>query len=168
MTPLGARSVDLQFADLLECRNREPMPPDRTMTRIEFIKLNRPERARILCDLAEEFYLAGHRVVVMVQDDNQGVTLDRFMWTWKKGAFVPHVYDNGSVDCHDEPVVIVAAPENPNGADVLIMGVPCPVDFVRHFRQAVDFAESFDADRLEESRQRFRSYRDHGFTPVMR
>lgn len=138
------------------------------MTRIEFIKLTRPERARILCALAEEFYLAGQRVVVMIQDDNQGVTLDRFMWTWKKAAFVPHVYDNGSVDCHDEPVVIVAEEENPNGAQVLVMGVPCSLEFIRHFRHVIDFAESFDEERLAVSRQRFKEYREHGFAPVMR
>lgn len=138
------------------------------MTKVEFIKLKRPERARILCDLAESFYLAGQRVLVMVQDDNQGVTLDRFMWTWKKGAFVPHVYDNGSVECHDEPVVIVAEEENPNGAEVLLMGGPCRLQFVRHFRHVIDFAETFDDARLEESRERFRSYREHGFKPVMR
>ncbi|MGK2906069.1 MAG: DNA polymerase III subunit chi [Desulfuromonadales bacterium] len=138
------------------------------MTRIEFVKLTRPERARILCDLAEEFYLAGQRVLVMVQDDNQGVTLDRFMWTWKKGSFVPHLYQNGAVDCHDEPVVITAEEENPNGALVLLMGVPCSLEFIRNFRHVVDFAETFDAARLEESRVRFKGYREHGFAPVMR
>jgi DNA polymerase-3 subunit chi len=138
------------------------------LTHVEFIKLDRPERAGILCDLAEKFYLAGQRVVVAVQDDNQGVTLDQFMWTWKKAAFVPHVYDNGSVECHDEPVVIVAAEENPNGAEVLLMGSPCSHEFIRHFRHVIDFAESFDEARLEESRERFRSYREHGFKPVMR
>ena len=138
------------------------------MTRVEFIKLKRPERARILCELAEEFYLAGQRVLVMVQDDNQGVTLDQFMWTWKKGTFIPHAYKSGSVDCHDEPVVIVAEEDNPNGAEVLLMGVPCSLDFVRHFRHVIDFAESFDETRLEVSRERFKSYREHGFAPVMR
>ena len=138
------------------------------MTRIEFVKLNRPERARVLCELAEEFSMAGQRVLVMVQDDNQGVTLDRFMWIWKKGAFLPHVYQNGSVECHDEPVVIVAEEENPNGAQVLLMGAPCSMEFMRHFRHVVDFAEAFDEDRLEVSRERFKVYRQHGFAPVMR
>lgn len=138
------------------------------MTRVAFVKLKRPERAKILCELAEEFYQAGQRVLVMVQDDNQGVTLDQFMWTWKKGAFVPHVYQSGAVECHDEPVVIVTAEENPNGAEVLLMGAPCGLEFIRHFRQVIDFAETFDDARLAESRERFRSYREHGFDPVMR
>ena len=138
------------------------------MTRVEFIKLNRPERARILCELAEEFYLAGERVLVMVQDDNQGVTLDQFMWTWKKGAFVPHAYQSGSVECHDEPVVIVTEEENQNGAQVLLMGVTCSLEFARHFRHVIDFADAYDETRLEESRERFRIYREDGFAPVMR
>ena len=138
------------------------------MTHVEFIKLKRPERARILCDLAEEFYLAGQRVLVRVQDDNQGVTLDQFLWTWKKGAFVPHVFQSGAVECHDEPVVIIATEENPNGAAVLLMGVPCNLDYIRHFRHVIDFAETFDDTRLAESRERFKNYREHGFAPVMR
>ena len=138
------------------------------MTRIEFVKLDRPERARVLCELAEEFYLTGRRVLVVVQDDNQGVTLDQFMWTWKQGAFIPHAYENGSVECHDDSVVIVDSEENPNGAEVLLMGSPCNLDFVRHFRHVIDFAEAFDETRLEVSRARFKEYREHGFAPVMR
>ena len=138
------------------------------MTQVEFVKLKRPERARALCDLAEEYYQDGQRVLVMTQDDNQGITLDRFMWTWKKGAFLPHVYDNGSVEVHDEPVVIVSAETNPNGAGVLVMGVPCSVEFIRQFRHVVDFAETYDETRLEESRERFRNYRELGFSPFMR
>lgn len=138
------------------------------MTRIEFVKLQRPERARVLCELAEEFYLSGQRVVVVVQDDNQAMTLDQFMWSWKKGAFVPHAHRSGAVECHDEPVVIVAGEENPNGAAVLVMGVPCSLDFLRHFRHVIDFAETFDDTHREESRARFRSYREHGFAPLMR
>jgi DNA polymerase-3 subunit chi len=138
------------------------------LTHIEFIKLDRPERAQFLCELAEEYCLTGQRVLVMVQDDNQGVTLDRFMWTWKKGAFMPHVYQNGSVECHEESVVIIAEEENPNGAQVLLMGAPCSLEFIQHFGQVVDFAEAFDEARLKASRERFKEYREHGFAPVMR
>jgi len=138
------------------------------LTKIEFVKQNRPEKARILCDLAEEYYLDGQRVLVMTRDDNQGITLDRFMWTWKKGTFMPHVYGNGSVEGHDEPVAIVSEEGNPNGAAVLIMGVPCSIEFIRQFRQVIDFAETYDETRLEESRARFKSYRELGFNPVMR
>ena len=70
-------------------------------TRVSFIKLKKPEKARHLCELAERFLEQGERVLITVNDENQGVTLDQFMWTWKKGSFVPHCFDNGAVDCMD-------------------------------------------------------------------
>ena len=138
------------------------------MTHIEFIRLERPEKARHLCELAEEFFAQGQRVLVMVEDDNQGVTLDQFMWVWKKASFLPHVYDNGTVECLDEPVVITTRAANANGATVLIAGQPCPVDFARQFQVVIDFAEVYDDALLMASRERFRAYREAGFAPLMR
>jgi DNA polymerase-3 subunit chi len=138
------------------------------MTRVEFIKLSRPEKAKHLCGLAEEFFQAGHKVLITVVDDNQGVTLDRFMWTWKKDAFVPHVYDNGTLDCLDEPVIIETGERNPHGASVLIMGNPCSLSFIRQFERVIDFAEVYDDDFASAARKRFASFRDAGFEVAMR
>lgn len=138
------------------------------MTRIEFVKIKRPEKAKYLCDFAEDFFIQGQRVVVMVCDDNQGVTLDRFMWTWKKDAFVPHVYDNGAVECLDEPVIIEFAERNPNGAKVLVMGKPCSTEFVRQFDLVIDFVELYDPQLLVAARQRFAHFREIGFEVAMR
>lgn len=138
------------------------------MTRVEFIKLRKPEKAKHLCELADDFFQAGKRVLVTVLDDNQGVTLDRFMWTWKKGSFLPHAYDNGAVDCLDEPVVIGTSERNPNGARILVMGKPCDPDFVRQFELAIDFAELYDEELASASRRRYARYREAGLEPAMR
>ncbi|KIH77163.1 DNA polymerase III, chi subunit [Geoalkalibacter ferrihydriticus] len=135
---------------------------------IEFIKLKKPEKARYLCELAEEFFAQGQRVLITVHDDNQGVTLDRFMWTWRKGTFVPHCFDNGAVDCLDEPVVIATEERNGNGARILIQGKPTSLNFVRSFDQVIDFAESYDENLLQASRRRFAAYREAGLAPRMR
>lgn len=138
------------------------------MVTVEFIKLEKAEKARYLCELSEQFLEEGRRVLVVVQDDNQGVTLDRFMWGWKKNAFVPHAYDNGAVECIDEPVVIATAEENTNGANVLIMGRPCSHEFMKRFQHIVDFAEVYDEQLADASRQRFASYREVGLAPRLR
>jgi DNA polymerase-3 subunit chi len=138
------------------------------MTRVEFIRLRKPEKAKHLCELAEEYSQAGKRVLIIVQDDNQGVTLDRFMWTWQKGSFIPHAYDNGAVECLDEPVVIGTAERNPNGAQVLIMGQACDPAFVRQFEHAIDFAELYDEALAAAARRRFVRYREAGLEPGMR
>ncbi len=138
------------------------------MPRIEFIKLQKAEKARYLCDLAEEFLQAGQRVLITVMDDNQAVTLDAFMWTWNKGSFIPHAYDNGAVDAYAEPVIITTEERNANGAGVLIMGKPCSLEFVRMFDRVIDFAELYAPQLAHESRQRFARYREAGFDPRMR
>jgi len=138
------------------------------MTRVEFIKIRRPEKALHLCRLAEEFFEAGHKIVVTVGDENQGITLDRFMWVWKKSAFVPHAYDNGAVDCLDEPVLILHDERNPNGADVLIMGRPCSPHFVGQFSLVIDFAEIYDDELATQARQRYIRFREAGFAVAMR
>lgn len=138
------------------------------MTKVEFIKLQKPEKARFLCELSEEFLSKGKRVLVIVQDDNQGVTLDRFMWSWQNGSFIPHAYNNGAVECIDEPVVISTTEENINGASVLVMGKPCSLDFIRRFKTVLDFAEVYDDQLAEVSRERFAAYRQAGLKPSLR
>jgi DNA polymerase III subunit chi len=142
--------------------------PGSSMTRVQFVRLAKPEKAKHLCVLAEEFFGAGKRVLVMVVDDNQAVTLDSFMWVWQKGSFIPHALDNGTVDCIDDPVVIGTEERNPNGAQVLIMGKPCSLSFVRQFETVIDFAETYEAALTVTARQRFQQYREAGFAPVMR
>jgi DNA polymerase-3 subunit chi len=137
------------------------------VSQVKFVKLERPEKAKHLCRLAEQFFAEGKRVLITVQDENQGITLDRFMWVWDKGSFIPHAYDNGSVDCLDEPIVITSGEENPNAAAVLIMGKPCSLKFSRRFEQVVDFAETYDTALAEQARQRFAAYRNAGFRPRM-
>lgn len=138
------------------------------MPKVEFIKLHKPEMAKYLCELADEFQQAGLRVLITVKDDNQGVTLDRFLWTWKKGSFIPHAFDNGAVDCTEEPVVIGTQERNPNGARALIAGRPCSLQFVRQFERVIDFAEVYQEDLAAAARRRFAQYREAGFDPSMR
>ncbi len=137
------------------------------MTVVKFAKLERQEKIRLLCQLAESQFCSGERVLIRVQDDNQAVSLDRFMWTWDKGAFLPHSFNNGSVDCLEEPIVITVREDNPNGASTLIMGSPCSLDYIRQFQLVIDFAEVYDKQLAELSRKRFRQYRENGFNPQM-
>ncbi len=138
------------------------------MTQVEFVKLKRPEKARHLCELAEHFFNDGNKVLIIVGDKNQAVTLDRFMWTWHKGSFIPHAFNNGAVDCLDEPIIIEIAECNPHAAEILIMGRPCSSEFMSHFRHVIDFAEVYDQQLASDARQRYASYRQTGFSVAMR
>lgn len=137
------------------------------MTQVRFVRLNKPNKAPILCELSDQYFQQRKRCLIHVQDDNQAVSLDRFLWTWDKGGFLPHAFDNGSVDCLNEPVVITIRESNPNNANVLILAAPCQIDFIRRFDWVIDFAELYDPVLAEKSRERFRIYRTQGFDPQM-
>ncbi len=137
------------------------------MPEVRFIKLDRPEKALHLCRLAEEHFLTGARVLVVVGDENRAVTLDRFMWVWDKASFLPHSLNNGTVDCLEEPVVISISEQNPNQASVLVMGTPCSLEFMARFDCVYDFAETYDPVLAETARARFRTYRTRGYRPAM-
>lgn len=138
------------------------------MVEVRFIKLDRPEKALHLCRLADEHFLAGTRSLVVIDDENRAVTLDRFMWVWDKCSFLPHALDNGTVECLDEPVVISTEEHNSNQAQVLIMGTTCMDDgFMAQFDLIYDFAETYDERLAEEARTRFRRYRSLGYNPTM-
>ncbi|PLX91963.1 MAG: DNA polymerase III subunit chi [Desulfuromonas sp.] len=135
---------------------------------VEFIKLKKPEKAKHLCQLAEEFFSGHKRVLILVEDDNQALTLDRFMWTWNKGSFLPHVWDNGAVECHEEAIAIGTQERNSNGATVLIAGRACRVEFMRQFKHVIDFAETYDEALTDAARDRFKAWREIGCEPRMR
>ncbi len=137
------------------------------MTKVKFAKLESQEKLQLLCQLTEELFQSGQRILLIVYDDNQAVSLDRYLWTWDRATFLPHAFDNGSVQCIDEPIVVGVREENPNGATVLIMGEPCSLHFLEEFKLVIDFAEVYDPQLAEQSRERFRIYRDRGFTPSM-
>lgn len=135
---------------------------------VEFVKLTQAQKAKHLCTLAQQFMTAGKRVLIVVADDNQALTLDRYMWTWDKGSFLPHVWDNGSVECHQDPIVIVSKQRNANGAQVLITASPCELSFMQQFDHVVDFAETYDEQLRQAARQRFLEWREVGCEPKMR
>jgi DNA polymerase-3 subunit chi len=140
------------------------------VTQVKFVKQERADRIPLICSLCEQLFLDGggkERILIVVADDNQALTLDRFLWSWDRVSFLPHVYDNGAVECCRESIVISTREDNCNAATILIMGCPCSLDFVKKFKQSLDFAEVFDADLVSHSRQRFRVYRDHGLNPTM-
>ncbi len=138
------------------------------MTKIYFIKQQQPEKARLLCQIIEHFFSSGdQRILLYLQDPDQALALDRFLWTWEKGSFLPHCYNSGAIDCSGEPIVITTQEENPNAAQILIMGNPCSSEFMSRFKCAIDLAEIYNESLAAQSRERFKAYRQSNFKPEM-
>src|ERR1700712_4793837 len=60
------------------------------MTRIDFHS-NVPDKMSYACRLARKAYLAGNRVVLLLEDPAQGAALNALMWSFSETDFLPHV-----------------------------------------------------------------------------
>lgn len=133
------------------------------MTRIDFYLLSDSEQGKQLaaCRLAHKAYRLKHRVYVLAASAEEASQLDRLLWTFNPGSFVPHQVHSGSVDPR-LPVLIGHAAPPPEFTDVLISLAPEPPAFAERFARVAEIVGPDSSERTA-ARARFRAYRDRGF-----
>ena len=134
------------------------------MTQVDFYILE--ERAEgnrfvLACRLAEKIYHQGRRVFINTGSDEELRHMDRLLWTFRQGSFVPHG-PQGKADPTTTPVIIGKLGEAGGEADVMInLANEVPACFSRFQR----VAELIDREPQVKAagRERFRFYRDRGY-----
>jgi DNA polymerase-3 subunit chi len=121
-------------------------------------------RLRLACRIAEKATQLDHHVFVHATSDHEALKLDELLWTFSQGSFIPHRVVREALDRPPpEPVLIgVNQPPGPGRWDVLINLAPEVPEFFSRYGRV---AEVVDADpaRREQSRERYRFYRDRGY-----
>ncbi len=136
------------------------------MTRITFyLGADESARARHLlaCRIAEKAWRTGHEVYIHTASPDVTSEMDELLWTFRDGAFVPHVL--AGTDDDPARVVIGHDPEQPGSRehDVAInLSDEVPVFFGRFHRLAEVVAGDPEQRRL--ARERYRFYRDRGYS----
>ena len=134
------------------------------MTRVDFYILGgraRANRLDIGCRLPEKAWKLGHRVYLHAASANQARQLDKLLWSFRDGSFLPHGLI-GEVDPELNPVLVGWQPEAGEEHDVLInLASEVPPFFSRFER----VAEPIDQhpDTRDAGRARYRFYRDRGY-----
>lgn len=133
------------------------------MTRVDFYALSedsRGDRFLLTCRLVERIYPKGLRIFVHVPDPGLAEHLDRLLWTFEEGSFLPHGLV-GKTDQALTPVLIGQGNDPGEEKEVLInLALEVPAFFGRFER----LCEPVDLDPAVRSaaRQRYRYYRDRG------
>jgi DNA polymerase-3 subunit chi len=135
------------------------------MTQVDFYVLNEQasgNRFTLACRLSEKIYHQGRRILIHTENVEETRHMDRLLWTFRQGSFVPH---GAAGDCQTAitPVIIshdasMAESEH----DVLInLSAEVPAIFSRFDR----VAEIIDKEPqvVTAGRERFRFYRDRGY-----
>lgn len=139
-----------------------------TAPRIDFYILSEAKensRALLACRLADKAYRLGHTVYIAASSEARAAALDDLLWTFRQDSFVPHErYPLTSAE--GSPVLIgVASPAEANAQVFINFTDAFPEDF-QHYERVVELVDAHP-DVLAKSRERFKQYRERGFTPEM-
>jgi len=121
-----------------------------------------PSAGHLACRLCLRAWEQGHRVSVLASDEQDAHRLDRLMWEFPAGRFLPH--EVGEADSA-VPVAIIYEPKS-LAADrhVIVNLSPGAIPEPARFERLLEIVPADSALR-ESSRDKFRVYRSQGLKP---
>ena len=134
------------------------------MTRVDFYVLGeqfRGDASTLACRLAEKAWLQGRRVYLHTGSPAETEQLDRLLWTFREGSFVPHGA-NGKVSPGLNPVLVGHDDQGGEEHDVLINLAPEVPHFFSRFDRVAELIEQAPEKR-KQGRVRYAFYRDRGY-----
>ncbi|WP_372521577.1 DNA polymerase III subunit chi [Sulfuricaulis sp.] len=134
------------------------------MTRVDFYLLDRATEGgkdAAVCKLAHKAFRLGHRIYILTHDHEGAQRLDRLLWTFSAGSFIPHGLGARQADV-DLPVLIGRDEPPAAHEDVLIQLLPQVPEFFSRFQRVAEVVDGSD-DEKTLARERFRFYRDRGY-----
>ena len=133
------------------------------MTRVDVYVLtpqSQNDRYGFACRLTDKIYQQGRRVYLQASSDAEAKHLDRLLWTFRQGSFVPHGLQS-ETDPTATPVLIGYTDQAGEECDVLInLSADIP-EFFSRFKRVAEVIDQ-DPQVRRAGRERFRRYRDHG------
>ncbi|HET8698114.1 MAG TPA: DNA polymerase III subunit chi [Gammaproteobacteria bacterium] len=121
-------------------------------------------RLKVTCRLCDEAMQRSRHVFVNAASQGEAERLDDLLWTLIQGSFIPHkVLRNAGGAPPPEPVLIGVQVE-PVGErwDLLINLASDVPDFFSRYQRVAEIVDG-NASRREQSRERYRFYRDRGY-----
>ncbi|MBS3964376.1 MAG: DNA polymerase III subunit chi [Methylomonas sp.] len=123
------------------------------------------ERQDFACKLIEKIYRGGQFCYVLTDDEHQASDIDRQLWVFRVGSFVPHQRYHGQPPAHPGNILIGGS-AIPDGWQTII------VNLSSHYPQITDATERIVEilDNSEASknagRERYRHYREAGLSII--
>jgi DNA polymerase-3 subunit chi len=138
------------------------------LTRIDFYSLDPDspgDRFLLTCRLSERVHAEGLRILIHCPDVEQARHLDRLLWTYRQGSFLPHGLvgtANSTLDLTLTPVLI-SRDGTPEDEDQVLINLSLDVPaFFSRFQRVCEPIDQDPSIRFA-GRERFRYYRDRGY-----
>lgn len=135
------------------------------MTSIDFYligKASKNNNDALVCRLSNKAFRLGHQVYLHTCGEKQSRYFDQLLWTFQAGSFIPHTVSNGQAE-ENTPVLIGHQTPPESFGQVLITLNPEVPTFFSNFERVVEIVDNGD-EQKQLARQRFRFYRDRGYS----
>lgn len=135
------------------------------MTRIDFYLTNDTSNTGkdiAVCKLAHKAFRLGHSIYILTTNPDESAQLDRLLWTFSAGSFIPHGLDTGQTG-PDLPVLI-GQQEPPEGRQDVLISLTAEVpEFFSRFKRVVDVVDP-TPEAKQRARERYRFYKERGYS----
>jgi DNA polymerase-3 subunit chi len=131
------------------------------MVEVGFYQLQRSALEPALARLLEKVLASGQRAVVRTSSPDRVEALNRALWTFGQGSFLPHgSRDDGHAE--DQPVFLTASADHPNGATVLVLVDGAEAEPASPFERCLYLFDGNDGQAVEQARALWRQWRARG------
>lgn len=124
------------------------------MTDFAFYHLRRIPLERALPRLLEKVVERGHRVLVVAESAERIAQLDAALWTYDPASFLAHG-TAAEADAERQPILLAAAPDNRNRADVIVLVDGVDVDDLAPYGRCLDMFDGNDEGQVARARERY-------------
>jgi DNA polymerase-3 subunit chi len=137
------------------------------VTQVDFYILepdSEDARLRLACRIADKATQQDQHVFINSSSDVEAHKLDELLWTFSQGSFIPHTIVRAPVAAPPREPVVIGLNQSPAGErwDVLINLAGDVPDFFSRYERVAEVVDG-NAARREQSRDRYRFYRDRGY-----
>jgi DNA polymerase-3 subunit chi len=137
------------------------------VTQVDFYILDSDSddaRLRLACKIVDKATQLDNHVFIHATSDGEARQIDELLWTFSQGSFIPHRIVRGELtESPLEPVLIGVNQQPGTGRwDVLINLAGDVPEFFSRYQRVAEVVDA-NATRREQSRERYRFYRDRGY-----
>lgn len=138
------------------------------MTQVDFYILESDSddaRLRLACRIVDEATETDQHVFINATSDVDAQKLDELLWTFSQGSFIPHRIVRDGADAVPLEPVTIGLNRAPLGErwDLMINLAADVPEFFSRYRRVAEVVDG-NAIRRAQSRDRYRFYRDRGYT----
>jgi DNA polymerase-3 subunit chi len=122
-------------------------------------------RLRLACRIVDKATDADQHVFVNATSDIEAQKLDELLWTFSQGSFIPHKIVRDGIDVAPVEPVVIGLNRGPLGErwDLMINLAAEVPEFFSRYRRVAEVVDGNETRRAQ-SRDRYRFYRDRGYT----